>query len=351
MSNKKIVIITGPAASGKTTLVNELAKKGYYTVEEMAIKVIRQWQHEKRTLPWEDPDNESLFEEFEKELLRAEIQQKQSIPDDVDLIIMDRSLEDILAYYYNKTKHIDLDGWVPTYKLMNVDKEDIVVLILLPVAIDEEYMTAEQQWSIYYDIIKIYKLIGYKIYEELKVTDVQTRLEYVDEIIKSLRASDTNIIENYIRHLYMNTLREDQEAYPFTTRFTIHDHYATHHHFDLRIKKGDKAPSWALPKAHIPSKDGERILAVRTPDHDLKWMSFKGEIPEGEYGAGTVDIYDKGKCIIYKWGSTIVVEFFGNKVKGFYSLVKTDDKNYLFIRMNQEAAEEKYKKDSQLPNG
>lgn len=343
MSDRKIIIITGPAASGKTTLVNKLADMGYYTVEETAIRVIKQWQHENRTLPWEDPDNEELFEEFEQEILRQEIQQETSIPDNIKVVIMDRAMEDVLAYYYNKTGKLEMNGWMPTYKVMNVDKEDIAVLLLMPVAKDEEYMTPEQQWAIYYDILKIYKLIGYRIYEELKPTDVQTRVEYVENIIRSLTVPDDSIVEDYIKQSYMNILREDQEAYPLTTRFTIQDHYASHHHFDLRIKKGDKAPSWALPKAHIPTKPGEKILAVKTPDHDIKWMSFKGEIPEGEYGAGTVDIYDKGKCIIYKWGSTIVVEFFGDKVTGFYSLVKTDDKNYLFIRMNQEAAAKRYK--------
>jgi len=74
----------------------------------------------------------------------------------------------------------------------------------------------------------------------------------------------------------------EAESYPMSTQFVIHDHYASHHHFDLRIKKGSVAPSWALPKATIPINDGDKCLAVRTPDHELDWMTFTGTIPKGE---------------------------------------------------------------------
>lgn len=152
-----------------------------------------------------------------------------------------------------------------------------------------------------------------------------------------------NSLEQIIEGLIQD-IREEEGFTPFETQFVIHDHYATHHHFDLRIKKGKKAPSWALPKAKMPTNTDEKILAVRTPDHSISWMSFEGEIPEGEYGAGTVKIYDKGKCIIYKWTETIVVKFLGDKVKGFYSLIHTNDKNYLIIYMNQDDAINKYEK-------
>lgn len=145
-------------------------------------------------------------------------------------------------------------------------------------------------------------------------------------------------------YLIVETLLQEADIVPFKTKFVIHDHYATHHHFDLRIKKGNVLPSWALPKARIPVEDGDKILAVRTPDHELKWMDFEGEIPKGEYGGGTVKIYDTGDCIVYKWNESdhIIVKFDGSKVKGFYSFIHTADKNYLLLRMNQTKANNDY---------
>lgn len=144
----------------------------------------------------------------------------------------------------------------------------------------------------------------------------------------------------------LNEIKEDLNKYPYTTDFIIHDHYASHHHFDLRIKYKDKLRSWALPKARIPKTTGDKILAVRVPDHDLNWLEFEGTIPKEEYGGGTVYIYEKGTCTIYRWSDTmIIVEFNGNKVNGFYSIVKTPraNDNFLIVRMDQIKANKTYK--------
>lgn len=102
-------------------------------------------------------------------------------------------------------------------------------------------------------------------------------------------------------------------------------------HYDLRFKipKSNLWASFAVRKG-VPTKPGQKVLAVRTHDHDRKEALFTGEIKEG-YGAGKLTKWDGGSCIIHKYGiSHMVIEFKGSKVKGIYHLVSTGviDKNY-----------------------
>lgn len=75
--------------------------------------------------------------------------------------------------------------------------------------------------------------------------------------------------------------------------FVLHRHDATHLHFDLRLEYNGVLLSWAIPKAP-PVARGERRLAVHTEDHPLSYRTFKGIIPQGNYGAGTMTIADSG---------------------------------------------------------
>ena len=68
-------------------------------------------------------------------------------------------------------------------------------------------------------------------------------------------------------------------------RFVLHEHFAKHHHFDLRLEHGGVLASWAVPKG-LPEKSGERRLAIAVDDHAMEYIGFTGVIPEGEYGAG-----------------------------------------------------------------
>ena len=91
--------------------------------------------------------------------------------------------------------------------------------------------------------------------------------------------------------------------------------------------------SWAVPKEPSTSPDVKR-LAVQVEDHPLEYASFEGKIPEGEYGAGTVEIWDKGTYTLIDWKeSKLIVEIKGAKLNGAYVLVRfRDDKNWLFFK-------------------
>jgi DNA ligase D-like protein (predicted 3'-phosphoesterase) len=105
-------------------------------------------------------------------------------------------------------------------------------------------------------------------------------------------------------------------------RFVLHEHYASHHHFDFRLEKFGVLKSWALPKG-MPIKVGEKRLAVMTENHPLSYINFKGVTPKGQYGAGTTYIKDNGVYQQLKWTPdeiSIILE--GKNYKGKYALIR-----------------------------
>ncbi|WP_353988391.1 ATP-dependent DNA ligase [Ruicaihuangia caeni] len=83
-------------------------------------------------------------------------------------------------------------------------------------------------------------------------------------------------------------------------RFVIQDHYATRHHHDFRLERDGVLVSWAVPRL-TPEDPARNHLAVQTEDHPLEYGDFAGTIPKGEYGAGTVTIWDAGTYELEKW--------------------------------------------------
>lgn len=119
--------------------------------------------------------------------------------------------------------------------------------------------------------------------------------------------------------------------------FVIHEHHASHLHWDLRLEMNDVLKSWALPKVPPTTKDIKR-LAIQVEDHPLEYANFKGTIPEGNYGAGKVEIWDKGEYeLIDKKSDKIIFDLNGKKLKGEYILIKTrygkNKKSWLFFKV------------------
>jgi len=117
--------------------------------------------------------------------------------------------------------------------------------------------------------------------------------------------------------------------------FVIQEHHARRLHYDLRLESGGVLKSWAIPKG-MPQNTRERRLAVETEDHPLEYANFEGEIPKGQYGAGTVKIFDKGHYESKYWDKD-KLEFIlnGQKLKGRYILVrlkKADAKDWLLLK-------------------
>jgi bifunctional non-homologous end joining protein LigD len=120
--------------------------------------------------------------------------------------------------------------------------------------------------------------------------------------------------------------------------YVIHEHHASHLHWDLRLEMDGVLRSWAVPK-EPPLKKGERRLAINVEDHPLSYAKFHGTIPEGNYGAGTVEIWDSGKYEIkFQDDKKMELIFHGKKLEGNYMLLKTHygnkpDKSWLFFKV------------------
>lgn len=116
--------------------------------------------------------------------------------------------------------------------------------------------------------------------------------------------------------------------------YVIQRHQATRLHWDLRLEMDDVLKSWAIPK-EPPAEKGVKRLAVQVEDHPLEYANFAGTIPKGEYGAGNVEIWDRGTYkLVDKKPNKIIFEISGERLKGTYCLIRfKEDKNWLFFRM------------------
>jgi bifunctional non-homologous end joining protein LigD len=117
-------------------------------------------------------------------------------------------------------------------------------------------------------------------------------------------------------------------------RFVVHEHHARRLHWDLRLEHDGSLASWALPKG-VPQDPKENRLAVRTEDHPLEYLEFEGEIPKGQYGAGTIAIWDRGTYEAEKFrDDEVILTFAGERVKGKYALFQTKGDNWMIHRMD-----------------
>lgn len=120
------------------------------------------------------------------------------------------------------------------------------------------------------------------------------------------------------------------------TIFVVHEHHASHLHWDLRLEMDGVLKSWAVPKEPPLEPDVKR-LAVQVENHLYKYKDFEGTIPEGQYGAGKVVIWDKGTYeLIEKTDKGFVIKMNGKKLNGTYVLFKfKPPKNWLFFKKRE----------------
>jgi DNA ligase D-like protein (predicted 3'-phosphoesterase) len=149
-------------------------------------------------------------------------------------------------------------------------------------------------------------------------------------------------------------------------RFSIQKHSATSEHYDLRLEVDGVLASWAVPKG--PSLDPrDKRLAMRTEDHPLEYLEWEGVIPEGEYGAGPMIVWDRG--VFQNISETrsgqpmdlsqaiekgdLKLFMLGEKIKGAYALVRTgpagDREKWLLIKKRDEGADARRKPTSSQP--
>lgn len=123
--------------------------------------------------------------------------------------------------------------------------------------------------------------------------------------------------------------------------FVIQEHHARRLHYDFRLEHDGVLVSWAVPK-NLPDTPSENRLAVRTEDHPLAYATFAGTIPAGEYGAGTVTIWDTGSYSAEKFhldgerGGEVIVDLRGSRISGRYALIQTAGDQWLAHRMKEQ---------------
>jgi len=123
--------------------------------------------------------------------------------------------------------------------------------------------------------------------------------------------------------------------------FVVQRHDARRLHYDFRLERNGALASWAVPKG-VPVEPGEQHLAVHVEDHPIEYAKFEGEIPKGNYGAGTVEIWDSGtyELLDEKRNGGLTVRLHGKKLNGVWALVPAHldgkDENWLILRKRED---------------
>lgn len=126
--------------------------------------------------------------------------------------------------------------------------------------------------------------------------------------------------------------------------FVVHEHHATHLHFDFRLEMEGVLKSWAVPKGPSMNPKDKR-LAIMVDDHALAYGSYEGIIPEGSYGAGAVVIWDRGDYELLRGNvreGRMEVLLKGKKLKGVFALARMSgkEKEWLLIKKRDGFAED-----------
>lgn len=180
---------------------------------------------------------------------------------------------------------------------------------------------------------------------QLSLDDVLTRMKRRKDPLAGLSpagpADDPDRLEVYRSKRNSSKTPEPEGVLgqgPGGRTFVIQEHHASSLHYDFRLEHDGVLVSWALPKG-VPTSTSKNHLAVQTEDHPLEYATFEGTIPQGEYGGGTVTIWDHGTYKLEKWKAReIIATLSGTKEGGLggrrkYALIKTDDNKWLIHLM------------------
>ena len=116
------------------------------------------------------------------------------------------------------------------------------------------------------------------------------------------------------------------------SEFVVQKHHATRLHYDFRLEMEGVLKSGVIPKGP-PTESGIRRLAVQVDDHPVSYIDFEGDIAEGLYGTGTVEIWDKGEYELQqKEPDLLTFTLRGDRLQGEYALVHTGAKNWLLLK-------------------
>lgn len=149
------------------------------------------------------------------------------------------------------------------------------------------------------------------------------------------------------RHFDKTSEPDPQTAVPESSksRFVIQKHAASRLHYDFRLEMDGALKSWAVPKG-IPLKKGEKRLAVHVEDHPVAYIDFEGTIPKGQYGGGTVMVWDSGTYELSEKyprktldSGQLHFTLRGKKLNGDWGLVRMQDDQWLLMKHEADAAE------------
>src|SRR3954467_1578865 len=122
--------------------------------------------------------------------------------------------------------------------------------------------------------------------------------------------------------------------------FVVQRHDASRLHYDFRLERAGALASWAVPKG-VPTEPGGRALAVHVEDHPIEYAKFEGEIPKGNYGAGTVELWDTGtyELLEEKRNGGLTFRLHGRRFEGVWTLVPAHmdgkEQNWLLIKRSE----------------
>jgi len=144
-------------------------------------------------------------------------------------------------------------------------------------------------------------------------------------------------------------------SFSMPSRFVIHEHHASHLHFDFRLELEGVLRSWVLPKG--PSMDpSQRRLALEVEDHPLDYIDYEGIIPEGQYGAGMVAIWDRGTFDPVEIGKDkISFTLHGKRLQGAFTLMhltaRGTGNEWLFVKQKDRYAQPGWRLETSLTPG